>query len=514
MFRRTLAIGAVALIALSLAACQTGGAGSGAGGTPSGSPVEGGTLVIGQDSEPSSLDPAADSGFASTQIKAQIFDALFAVGEDGEIEGSLVESWEQPDPLHYTFTLRSGVTFHDGEELTAEVVKRNLERIADPAGGSTWQDALAAVAAITVEGSDTVSVELSEPYAPLLSVLADQPGYMVSPRALDDPESVANSPVGTGPFRFVSWQPNDRIELEANDDSWRDGEPYLDGVTFRPITDPTAKVTDLLSGQVQAVDYVPAQLIERVSSANGLTYEEGEPNYGATVYVPMNPTKPPFDDPKVRQAVQIAIDRESIVENVTFGSGQPAAAMLGSSSWAFDESLEPFSYDPEAAEDLLGGKEIDVELQVPPTYVQEAQVMSENLAKAGINVSISRMDWGQLIDNYYAGEFEFQLQDVLGLTRSDPDGLLSGFFAQSGSLNGTGAGSPEIDAKLAEARQTDDRDTRKALYAEILLEERELAYYTPIYNPANNRAWSSKVQGMSPVASNGLMSLRQAWIAE
>lgn len=509
MFRRSLMVGAGASLAVLLVGCQGGGNG---GVEVDGEPVAGGNLVIGQDSEPRSLDPAADSGFASTQIKAQIFDALFEADDSGEIGSNLVAEWEQADPLHYTFTLKDGVVFHDGEELTAEAVKSNLERIADPDGGSTWQDTLAAVDSIEAVDELTLDLTLSEPYAPLLSVLADQPGYMVSPAALEDPDSIANSPVGTGAFEFESWSSNDRIELTANDSYWRDDEPYLESITFRPLTDPTAKVTDLLSGQIQVVDYVPAQLIERVESAENLVYEEGEPNYGATVYVPMNPTQAPFDDPAVRQAVQISIDRQTIVDNVTFGSGTPAESMLGSSSWAFDPSLEPFEYDPEGAEELLDGQQIEIELQVPPTYVQEAQVMAENLAAAGINVEMTRMDWGQLIDNYYSGDFEMQIQDVLGLTRSDPDGLLSGFFAQDGSLNGTGVGSDEIDAKLAEARQIDDDEARKEVYAGILQEEREHAYFAPVYNPANNRAWAQEVQNMSP-PPNGLMTLREAWLA-
>jgi peptide/nickel transport system substrate-binding protein len=475
-----------------------------------GEPVAGGELAIGLDSEPESLDPAADSGYASTQVKAQIFDALFLAGEDGSIEPNLVDSWEESSPTEYVFTLRSGVTFTDGTPFNAEAVKTNLERIADPKGGSTWQDALSAVKNIDVVDSETVKLTLSEPYAPLLSVLADQPGYMVSPKTLQSPDSVATEPVGTGPFELAEWQKNDHIELVKNDDYWRDGEPHLDRVTFRPISDPTAKITDLLSGRIQAVDYVPAQLISRVQSEDSLQYKAGEPNYGATVYIPLNPNKAPFDDVEVRQAVQVAIDRESIVKNVAFGAGTPSRAMLGSSSWAFDDSLPELTYDVEQAKSLLGGQQIDIELQVPPTYVQHAQVIKENLAAAGINAELVRMDWGQLIDNYYKGDFQAQVQDVLGLTRSDPDGLLSGFFETSGSLNGTGAGSAEIDEMLDEARTIQDREKRKEIYADVLEQEAEQSFYVPIYNPANDRAWSTGVHGMEPPA-NGLMVLRQAW---
>jgi peptide/nickel transport system substrate-binding protein len=187
--------------------------------------------------------------------------------------------------------------------------------------------------------------------------------------------------------------------------------------------------------------------------------------------------------------------------------------MIGESSWAFDSTLTEIPYDPEGAKKLLGGKTISFELQVPPTYAQEAQVIKDNLAKAGINADIVKMDWGQLLDNYFAGTFQAQIQDILGLTRSDPSGLLNGFFSSKGALNGTGAGSAEMDAMLDEAQSMTDQAERKAIYAKVLEQARADAYYTAIYNPVNNRAWTKGYEGLTPPA-NGLLNLREVWLAQ
>jgi peptide/nickel transport system substrate-binding protein len=475
-------------------------------------PVSGGQLTVGLDSEPSTLDPMLDSGYASSQVKKQIFDPLFNILDDGTIEPVLAESFVQSDPTHVTITLRDGVLFQDGTPFDAAAVKVNLDRM--KSDESSWKSDLDVVTEVNVIDPKTVEIVLAEPYGPLFSVLADQPGFMMSPTAIEkDGKSIGSQPVGTGPYSFKSWAKNDRIELVKNATYWQAGLPYLDAVTFRPISDPTVKITELASGQIQVVDYVPPQLVSVVEGNANLQYATGPANYGATVYVPMNPNLAPFDDPAVRQAMQMAIDRSSIVNNITFGTGIVSKSMIGESSWAFDSTLTEIPYDPEGAKKLLGGKTISFELQVPPTYAQEAQVIKDNLAKAGINADIVKMDWGQLLDNYFAGTFQAQIQDILGLTRSDPSGLLNGFFSSKGALNGTGAGSAEMDAMLDEAQSMTDQAERKAIYAKVLEQARADAYYTAIYNPVNNRAWTKGYEGLTPPA-NGLLNLREVWLAQ
>jgi peptide/nickel transport system substrate-binding protein len=508
-------VAAIAAGVLVAGACGGGGEGGGATTSPTATGAvgqRGGELVVGLDSDATTLDPAVDSGYAGTQITAQIFDTLLTVGDDGQIQPGLAESWEQPDATTLVLHLREGVTFHDGTPFDADAVVYNLDRIRDPNSGSTWQGDLAPIDSVTATDPLTVEITLQRPYAPLLAVLADQPGMMISPTAhRADPEGFGDAPVGTGPFVLEERIPDERTTLVRNEDYWQEGLPYLDRVVFRPIPDPTTKITDLLSGAVDIVDYVPPQLIERVRQAPGVVYDVGPENYAAAVYVPMNPDAPPLDDPDVRRAISMAIDRRTIVDQVAFGAGVPANQMIAPSSWAYNPDLPQIAYDPEGARELLGGRTIRLEMQVPPTYVQVAQVIQQNLAAAGIEATIERMDWGTLIDNYYAKNYQIQVQDILGLTRSDPDGVLYGFFAKDGSLNGTGYTTPEIQRLLEQARTETDQATRAGLYHRVLELADAEALYAPVYHPANNRAWTEDLQGVE-IKPDSVMDLATVWL--
>jgi ABC-type transport system substrate-binding protein len=174
-------------------------------------PVSGGQLTVGLDGEPSTLDPMLDSSYASSQIKKQIFDPLFNILDDGTIEPALAESFVQSDPTHVTITLRDGVTFQDGTPFDADAVKINLDRM--KSDESSWKSDLDVVTEVNVVDPKTVEIVLAKPYAPLFSVLADQPGFMMSPTAIKkNGDSIGSNPVGTGPYALKSWAKNDRIE--------------------------------------------------------------------------------------------------------------------------------------------------------------------------------------------------------------------------------------------------------------------------------------------------------------
>lgn len=508
-----LAVATVAVgLAVAAAGCgggvDTGGSTSRSGSTADGGDAAqtGGSLAVGLDSEATSLDPAGDTGYAAANIEPQIFDTLTTVDEEGVIQPGLAKAWKRQDGGRtYVLELEDGVTFHDGTPFDAAAVKFNLERAAK--GGSPWAADLEPIQEIEVVDDTTVRLRLREPYAPLLSTLADRPGMMASPTAVKKlGEKFGLEPVGTGPFAFKSWTRNDRLELVRNEDYWRKGEPYLDSITFRPLPDPTQKVTALLSGTVQTVDYVPPEAISRLESAADIELEQGPGPYNSVVYMPLNPDKAPLDDPEVRQAIAMSIDRDSLVENVSFGVGTPARSVLSPTSWGYSDAVPAIPYDPEKAKELLGGRELSFELQVPPTYAQYAQVMKQNLAEAGIDVRLRRMDWGQLIDRFYEGQFEMQVQDLLGMQRSDPDGALSAFYDEQGGINSAGYTDPTFERLLAEGRQSDDEARRKEIYAELQRHAQDVSIYIPIVIPGQVRAWASSVEGLQ-LTADGVLHL-------
>ncbi|ADB51200.1 extracellular solute-binding protein family 5 [Conexibacter woesei DSM 14684] len=507
---------AVLVAAWSLAACGGGAkvgdsTSDGGGGASTGASSSGGTLTVGLDSDPASLDPTGDTGYAGSLVTPQIFETLVVADDDGTIGPGLAERWTvSRDGRTYTLTLRKGVRFHDGTPLDARAVVASLRRSAGRA--SPWAADLAPITAMKATGEDTVVLTLDRPNAPLLSTLADKPGMIASPTAVEQAgRRFGSQPVGTGPFAFDHWTRNQELMLRRNPDYWDAGKPKLDAVVFKPLPDPTQKVTNLVAGQVQTVDYVPPELISRVEGASNLELEQGPGPYNSVVYVPMNAARPPLDDANVRQAVSLAIDRDSIVRNVAFGAGTPARSMLSPTSWGYSDEIPAIPYDPARARTLLGGREVKLELQVPPTYTQAAQVMKQNLAEAGIDVTLRRMDWGQLIDGFYKGDFDMQVQDLLGMQRSDPDGALSSFYAPDGSNNGAGFSDPQITALLDRARSGGDEAQRRPEYVEIQQLAQEQSPYAPVYIPNQVRAWDSKVQGLG-LSNDGVLHLTDVTI--
>lgn len=505
---------AVLVAAWALSACGGGasvGGTTSAAGTASGAPSSGGTLTVGLDSDPTSLDPIGDTGYAGSLVTPQIFDTLVVAADDGTIGPGLAERWNvSEDGRTYTLTLRAGVRFHDGTPLDAGAVVASLRRSAGRA--SPWASDLAPVTGMKATGDTTVVLSLARPFAPLLSTLADKPGMIASPSAVARAgRRFGAEPVGSGPFVFDHWTRNQELVLRRNPDYWDTGKPKLDSVVFKPLPDPTQKVTNLISGQIQTVDYVPPELISRVEGASNLELKQGPGPYNSVVYMPMNTARPPLDDPDVRQAISLAIDRESIVRNVAFGAGTPARSMLSPTSWGFSDEVPAIAHDPARAKALLGGRTVRLELQVPPTYAQAAQVIEQNLAEAGIDVTLRRMDWGQLIDGFYKGDFDLQVQDLLGMQRSDPDGALSSFYAPDGSNNGVGFSDQQITDLLLRARAGSDEQQRKPLYVEIQTLAQQQSPYAPIYIPDQVRAWDKKVKGLG-LSNDGVLHLNDVTV--
>jgi peptide/nickel transport system substrate-binding protein len=505
---------AVLVAAWALSACgggaSVGGTTPGAG-TASGAPSSGGTLTVGLDSDPTSLDPIGDTGYAGSLVTPQIFDTLVVAADDGTIGPGVAERWTvSGDGRTYTLTLRDGVRFHDGTPLDARAVVASLRRSAGRA--SPWAADLAPVTGMKATDERTVVLSLARPFAPLLSTLADKPGMIASPSAVArEGRRFGSEPVGSGPFVFDHWTRNQELVLRRNPDYWDAGKPKLDRVVFKPLPDPTQKVTNLVSGQIQTVDYVPPELISRVQGASNLELKQGPGPYNSVVYLPMNTARPPLDDPDVRQAVSLAIDRESIVRNVAFDAGTPARSMLSPTSWGYSDEVPAIAHDPARAKALLGGRTVRLELQVPPTYAQAAQVIEQNLAEAGIDVTLRRMDWGQLIDGFYKGDFDLQVQDLLGMQRSDPDGALSSFYAPDGSNNGVGFSDQQITDLLLRARAGTDEQQRKPLYVEIQKLAQQQSPYAPIYIPDQVRAWDKKVQGLG-LSNDGVLHLNDVTV--
>ncbi|MGI9450914.1 MAG: ABC transporter substrate-binding protein, partial [Geminicoccaceae bacterium] len=318
-----------------------------------------GVLVVGQIAEPKSLDPHAVTAVNDFRILMNVYDGLVRY-KDGtlEVEPSLATSWSiSEDGTEYTFELQSGITFHDGTPFNAEAVEFNFDRMLveshpfHDTGPFPLSFFFSAIQDVEVVDEDTVKFTLDAPYAPFLSNLAYPTGLIVSPEAVKTHGAdFGRNPSGTGPFRFAEWESNAKVVVERNDDYWG-GAPALEAVVFRPITDANTRVAEMLSGGIDVMVEIPPDSVQNFDGDGFTLYEQAGPHLWFLI---LNAKDGPFADRRVRQAINYAIDKKTLVEDILQGTAEVASGPTPPAfSWAYNEALQPYPYDPEKAKALL-----------------------------------------------------------------------------------------------------------------------------------------------------------------
>ena len=364
-------------------------------------------ITVGMQLEPPNLDPTAGAAAAIDEVVyANVFEGLTRFGPDGSVLPALAESWEiAPDGLSWVFTLREGVTFHDGLPMTAEDVAFSFERAMAEDSTNAQKQLFEGINSVNVIDDRTVEIGLDTPKGALLWNLAWGDAVIVSPASA---ETNATEPVGTGPFRFERWVQGDQVELVRNDEYW--GEPAkLDGVTFKFISDPTAAFAAMMAGDIDAFPNFPApenlaqfQADPRFSVIVGTT--EGE------TILAMNNARPPFDDVRVRRAVAHAIDRSAIIDGAMFGYGTPIGSHFAPHHPAYEDLTGMSAYDPEQARALLAeagfpdGFETTLTLP-PPSYARRGgEIIASELRDVGIEAEIINVEWAQWLEQVFKGK--------------------------------------------------------------------------------------------------------------
>ncbi|MFO1148121.1 MAG: ABC transporter substrate-binding protein [Alsobacter sp.] len=427
------------------------------------------TLSVGVSSDPVTLDPALMASFFETTIQYDLFEPLLHQRPDLSIEPGLA-SVDVRDPLHYDFTLREGLTFHDGTPVDAEAARFSLERLLDPATGSPRRAELEPVERIDVTGARTFTVTLKRPFAPFLQLMALRAGLLVSPSAVRrEGAAFASRPVGAGPYKIVRWTKNAELELERFDGYWR-GPAAIPRVVFRPFPDDTVRLTNLRANSVQLIDSLPPQSVEEVSRQPGFVVKNG-PGLGFMAFS-FNTTRPPFSDGRLRRAFTLAVDRDVIrrvayanTGTVAFGGIPPLAA------WAYDPQFRPMQPDADAARRMIGetgmALPIPVAVTIPnsPVLVRIAEILQAQVGQVGFRVEIRRIDFSSLISVLRQRDFDLASSPWSG--RSDPDGNLFTYFTASGPNNFAGYRSQEVTELLEQARQELDQGRRAQLYRRV-----------------------------------------------
>lgn len=470
-------------------------AGTGTSSQPAASPAggaakRGGAIKVGLDSDIANLDPMQSSLLVDRQVLYNLYDSLVTYDSKLAIQPALAEKWEMPDPKTYIFTLRKGVKFHDGTDFNAEAVKFNIERNLNDKT-SRRKSELDTITSVEVVDPQTVKFNLKAPFAPLLANLVDRAGMMVSPKAVQaGGENFTRKPVdaGTGPFKFVEWVTSDHITLARNDNYWRKDStgnqlPYLDKVTYRPITDETVSLTNLKTGDLDISFVVPAKDYASLKTGNELALKEMPGLSFASIE--LNTQSDPFRTKELRQAVAEALDREQILKTVFFGIGQVAYGPIPPPSWAYDPTFKPYSGSADKAKEYLkaGGKAegFTFEMKISsgsPTTTQLAQLMKDQLAKANITMNITQLEFTKIVDDQQKGNFQATLVGWSG--RIDPDGNIYNQFHTGGSLNDPKYSSKAVDDLLDQARAEGDQAKRKGLYIQAqkaLVEDASFVFY-------------------------------------
>lgn len=434
------------------------------------SPVSGGRLSAAMVLEPASLDPIMGNAQGADRSAYNLFsENLLRQNSSGQFQPMLADSWEiAADGLSITFKLRSGVTFQDGTPFDAEAVKFNLERVIDPEVNSRMRGFLADLASVEVVDPLTAKVVLSRPSGPMLAMLANEPGSMISPTAHAAlGADFSRKPVGTGPFAIDSWSAG-QIDATRYDGYWGDA-PYLDGVSIRTIANTAVKLVELKSGSVQLGDIVQVKDIPEVEAdANLALFDTIQV---ITSYVSFNNASGVFAENKLlRQAVSHAINREAIEMAVSRGQGGVLKAFDPPQSPSFDAAIAGHAYDPELArkeyeESGHTGELTMVVIQRDPD-TQIAQIIQSMCGEAGIPVRIEVLERLAWVERVLKADYEF------GLLRAappspDPDMTYSNFYGRNAPNDYSHIKSPVLWDLVDEARGLSDMAARKQVYSRI-----------------------------------------------
>jgi peptide/nickel transport system substrate-binding protein len=454
------------------------------------------------------MDPTKEVSLGQHYVNYLIYDSLLTSDANGQVSPGLVTSWTQRGPLTYTLTLRKGVRFTDGTPFNAAAVKFNIDRIRSKT--SAWSALTAPIASVSTPSADTVVLHLHMPYTPLVSLMATRIFSMASPTAVKKAgANYGRNPVGTGPFELEAYSANSYVVLKRNPHYWQPGLPYLGSVRFDIVPDSTTRVASLVTGTLQTIDYITGNDVTRVQNQSDLNYTTWP---GLRVmYIALNPLRSPLSGPSVRQAIDLAINRATISKDVEFGLVTPARSMLSPAYWAYSARVPAVPYNPARAKALLGGKHYTLQMQVPPTYTQDAQVIKANLANIGINVNIENMDWTTLVTNYFKANFQIQVEDNTA-SWPDPNDEMSGFYTPHGAYNGTGASDPQIVALIDKAQSATSQSVRKQYYIQAQKLAQQQAIYLPVFYALNARASARTVHGL-PERPDSLFDLTHVWVS-
>lgn len=526
-----LALGAV----LALSGCGRSGEGvESEAGQSRGGPGEGvqDTLIYGRGGDSVALDPAIVTDGESLKIGHQVFDSLLEY-KDGTtiVQPGLAESWEvSPDGLIYTFKLRQGVQFHDGTDFNAESVVFNFERWADPKSSYKYEgdsfdyydsmfgsEESRVIKSVKEVDANTVQFTLSKPQAPFLQNLAMTSFGIASPKAVQEKKAdFKSNPVGTGPFVFKEWKRNDSITLEKNPNYWKEGQPKLAKVIVRSIPDNTARFNALQNGEIDLMDDMNPDDVKQLEGNNELARIE-RPSFNVA-YIGFNLKKKTFNNPKVRQALNHAVNKQAIIDGLFAGQAKPAVNPMPPTLWGYNDSIQDYTFDLEKARSLLTEAGFPNGLPEPLTFYampvsrpympdgkKVAEAIQADFEKIGVKVNIQSPEWATYLDDLKGGEKDDLYMLGWNGDNGDPDNFLYTLLDKD-TIPGNNRSfyvNEELHNVLVKAQTEVDQDKRIELYKQAQDIIKKDAPWIPLVHTTPVMAGKTILKGYVPSPTGG-----------
>ncbi|HTI14173.1 MAG TPA: ABC transporter substrate-binding protein [Dictyobacter sp.] len=475
--------------------------------TSNSQPQSGGDLKVGISSDAVTLDPLQSSALYDRQIMLNIYDTLVQINAQNQVVPDLATSWTYKTPTELDFTLRTDVKFQDGTPFNADAVVFNINRILNDSASPRFSE-ISSVKSVQAIDSSHVQFNLKQPFSPLLATLTDRAGMMLSPTAVKKLGSkLANAPVGagSGPFEFSSWVKNDQLVVKKNPNYWlKDAQgnslPYLNSITYRPITNETQEYNNLQTGTIQVADGVAPDDIASAKSNSNLVYKQipGLSFYG----IQLNTKSAPLNNVHVREAISWAVNRQEILNSILKGTGVVSNGPIPPGSWAYQKNFTPYTYNVSKAKSelALAGDPNGISFTLliasgSPLTVTMAQYLQSELQPAGIKMNIKQETFATLLSD--TDSYNFQAAFLGWSGRPDPDGNIYSYFHTGGGNNTMQYSNPQVDALLENARTTSDQQTRATDYQQAQQMIMQDAPYVFLYHGVSVQATTTSVKNFT-----------------
>lgn len=469
-----------------------------------GAAKRGGVLKISAPANPSSLDPATGGAGTDHSFLWTIYDTLVEWDYDTLKPKPGMAEWSFPDTTSMVLKLKPGILFHDGTPCDAAAVKFNIDRNRGDAVSNLKAD-LTSVSAVEVTSPTSLKLTLTQLDAALPAILSDRAGMMVSPTAVKAlGKEHDRKPVGAGPWKFVSWADNQSMVVTRNAQYWRPGLPHLDGIEFAIIPELATGLRSVVSKQNQLAYFLSARFRPIVEREKSLVLVTAPTLYCLQLY--FNHARAPLDNPKLRQAINFALDRDSFVKASLNGLGEPARMNLPSTHWAYDKAVAGlYPHDPDRAKKLMAegglGSGVDITMgnYTDQDSVRRGEIVMEQLGKIGIRIKLSAGTIPEISGQFFGTEKKFDMLLSAWTGRPDPSMTYSLMYAKGAYYNaGRNEFSPELSALLQESRSKEDLDFRRGVFAKIQRTVMENALVAPLAFQSEMDALAAQVKGYKP----------------